>query len=200
MSLHFYTLEQCIAAPWKNGGGTTRELVCWPPGSSMSDFDWRISIADIDVNGPFSAFAGIDRTIMLLNGNGVQLTANDGSFDQRLDIPLVPFSFSGDTALDCVLLDGSTQDFNVMSRRGVFAASTTIVRAATQVTTTGVGLVFVASGQFDVQLSSADKSTVTAMTIRAGEGFWWRDNALHVVMTPHADTSALVMTQFQESK
>jgi len=54
--------------PWKNGGGTTRELLSAPSGSS--GFDWRISVATIAKPGPFSSFPGVDRTLIGLAGEG----------------------------------------------------------------------------------------------------------------------------------
>lgn len=66
--------------PWKNGGGTTREVtsgtVHAPLASMESEvgFDWRVSVADVDVGGAFSAFPGIDRVITLVEGEGMVLT------------------------------------------------------------------------------------------------------------------------------
>ncbi len=200
MFFHFYTLDQCPATLWKNGGGTTREIACWPQNSTISDFDWRISIADIAMNGPFSAFTGLDRTIMLLNGHGVQLTAKDGSFDHRLATPLVPFHFSGDTALDCILLNGATRDFNVMTRRGVWHADTRIVHHATQHANSKAGLIFVVSGQWDVRLSSHEHNTVSPLTIKAGEGVWWCNHDMDVSLVPTTADASVVMTQFRKNK
>jgi environmental stress-induced protein Ves len=61
---------------WRNGGGETREIISWPPG--QADFDWRASIATVAQDGPFSAFPGIDRSITLLSGEGVQLSDGSG--------------------------------------------------------------------------------------------------------------------------
>jgi environmental stress-induced protein Ves len=40
---------------WKNGRGVTRELWVWPPEARFEagDFDWRVSIAGVAVDGPF---------------------------------------------------------------------------------------------------------------------------------------------------
>src|SRR5436853_5944959 len=53
---------------WKNGGGRTTEIAAYPPDAGLEHFAWRASIADIERSGPFSAFAGIDRTLVLLQG------------------------------------------------------------------------------------------------------------------------------------
>lgn len=109
--------------PWKNGGGTTREIAAWPPAAGLEAFDWRLSIADIAADGPFSAFPGIDRQIVLLDGDGVRLRARDGSFDHRLSAVGEPFAFAGEATVDATLLGGPTRDFNVMTRRGRCRAS-----------------------------------------------------------------------------
>ncbi|TWG84209.1 hypothetical protein L602_002800000080 [Cupriavidus gilardii J11] len=113
-----FALDAIAPMRWKNGGGTTREIAVWPPSAGMDDFDWRISVADIAADGPFSAFPGVDRQIVLLEGTGVRLRARDASFDHRLDTVGAPFAFAGDVAVDATLLDGPTRDFNVMTRRG----------------------------------------------------------------------------------
>ena len=83
---------QLVATPWKNGGGVTREIVRRPLGANMESFDWRVSIAEDSVNGEFSRFPGVDRVIVLLEGESCALD----SVNHRVDTPLVPFSFSGD--------------------------------------------------------------------------------------------------------
>ncbi len=112
-----FALDAIAPAPWKNGGGTTREIAAWPPGAGMDGFAWRISVADIVADGPFSAFPGIDRQIALLEGDGVRLRGVDGTFDHRLDRVGVPFAFAGETPVDATLIGGATRDFNVMTRR-----------------------------------------------------------------------------------
>lgn len=59
--------------PWKNGGGVTVEIAIHPPSASMDAFDWRISMATVAQDGPFSSFPGIDRTLAIIEGNGMAL-------------------------------------------------------------------------------------------------------------------------------
>jgi environmental stress-induced protein Ves len=54
---------------WKNGAGTTREIAVEPAGAGTDDFDWRLSLAEVDRDAPFSAFPGVDRCIVLLRGS-----------------------------------------------------------------------------------------------------------------------------------
>ena len=55
-------------SPWKNGGGTTAEIAIGPPGATLDAFDWRISMARVASDGPFSSFPGVDRTLSIIDG------------------------------------------------------------------------------------------------------------------------------------
>lgn len=100
------------AMPWKNGGGVTTEIYASPPSGA---FDWRVSIATVNADGPFSTFTGYDRHIMTLSGEGMSLDIGGrGKFNLE---PLRPFSFSGDVEVLGSLLNGPVLDFNLMVRR-----------------------------------------------------------------------------------
>jgi environmental stress-induced protein Ves len=105
--------------PWKNGGGTTTEIARFPESSSLDDFDWRISMARVEASGPFSRFAGVDRSIAILEGDGIVLTI-DGRETARLDPGSTPFAFHGDADVSGMLVGGPIEDLNVMTRRGRF--------------------------------------------------------------------------------
>lgn len=104
------------AMPWKNGGGTTYEIMIEPEGAALDAFDWRISIAHVEAPGPFSRFPGIDRSIAVLTGRGMMLLSPMGA-PVSLDAVSPPWTFPGEAPIDCQLSGGATQDFNVMSRR-----------------------------------------------------------------------------------
>jgi environmental stress-induced protein Ves len=98
---------------WKNGGGVTTEIFASPP---AGDFDWRVSIAAVNEDGPFSTFIGYERHIMTLAGEGMRL---DVEGRDRVDLePFKPFSFPGDVQVSASLLNGPVLDFNLMVRRG----------------------------------------------------------------------------------
>ncbi|MBL8299709.1 MAG: HutD family protein [Rhodanobacteraceae bacterium] len=104
---------------WKNGGGITTEIA--RRDGAGDTFDWRISIAEIAQDGDFSIFPDIDRELMLLDGGGVELTiGSDGpvALTQRYQ----KHAFPGEAPVSCHLLDGPTRDFNLMVRRGRYAA------------------------------------------------------------------------------
>ncbi|UXN62619.1 HutD family protein [Phyllobacterium zundukense] len=103
--------------PWKNGGGVTTEIAVDPPLASVADFDWRISMATVASDGPFSRFDGIDRTLTVLNGEGLELEV-EGETPVRLTPAGRPYPFPGDATASAKLIAGSVTDFNVMTRRG----------------------------------------------------------------------------------
>jgi environmental stress-induced protein Ves len=109
--------EDYKVMPWKNGGGITTEIWVSPEGSGIAGtpFDWRVSIADVAADGPFSKFAGYDRHIMLLDGEGMRLDT-----DERGTIELSlyrPAAFSGDWTVAGRLAAGPVRDFNLMVAR-----------------------------------------------------------------------------------
>lgn len=119
--------EQLVKVPWKNGGGTTAEIAAFPVGSTLETFGWRISMADVAADGPFSSFPGIDRTLIVLDGRGIDLDVNGVPF--RLDKTTRKLSFSGDDSTAARLVSGPIRDLNVMTRRGRFAHRTRFVES-----------------------------------------------------------------------
>jgi uncharacterized protein len=106
---------------WKNDGGWTTEVALQPMAEGIEGFRWRVSIADIEVDGPFSSFPGIERDLVLLSGKGIELDINDAP-TVRLDHRFQRIHFSGDDTVNCRLLAGPTRDFNVMTARGQVSA------------------------------------------------------------------------------
>ena len=123
-------IESVPSVPWKNGGGTTRTLAVEPEGAGLDNFIWRISLAEIHVSGSFSAFPGIDRTILLWRGEGVVLSSPAWPDHALVELRL-PFSFLGEEKVTCQLLGESTADLNIMVQRG--AAVATIRTETTEV-------------------------------------------------------------------
>lgn len=119
MTWQIVPLKDVTPVPWRNGGGSTRELLAWP---DAQNWLWRLSVAEVAQGGPFSAFPGVHRWFAVLSGGGVQLTLNQHRHVLHEDTP--PFEFEGDTPVDCQLLDGPTQDFNLMVKQGLVARMT----------------------------------------------------------------------------
>ena len=58
--------------PWKNGLGSTFEIAR-QSSLAKGDFDWRVSMADVENDGDFSYFEGKKRIISTLSGAGMRL-------------------------------------------------------------------------------------------------------------------------------
>ena len=170
--LHFFDRRTLQPMPWKNGGGLTREIVCQPPGAGLDAFDWRVSIAHIASDGPFSRFTGVDRVIALLEGAGVQLASGDGSVSHRLSTPWQPFAFAGEASIDSRLLGGPCDDFNVMTRRERCRASVTVLRGdvGQALPSAPAGLLMSLQGAW--QLCGAE-----TVALAPDQGLWWQAGA-----------------------
>lgn len=181
-----FDLDRIAASPWKNGGGSTREIACWPPGAGMEDFAWRISVATIARDGPFSAFAGVDRQIMLLDGDGVHLQGE--GVDHRLQQRWQPFAFAGDAALGCTLLGGTSTDFNVMARRGQWQAQVAVLDGAA-----GVGAAGIGAADAGLCLVLQGRWQADGAVLAPGQGLWWSaPQAAPLPLVPQAGEARLV--------
>lgn len=116
--------------PWKNGGGVTREVAAWPPGTGSADFDWRISIASVARGGPFSVFPGVDRELAVLEG-ALRL-----SVEGRAEVTVSPGSasvhFPGDVPCSGDPGAAPVTDLNVMTRRGKLSSRMTWIAVERQ--------------------------------------------------------------------
>lgn len=103
-------LASVTPQPWRNGGGQTRELLAWP---ARNDWQLRVSVADIDRDGPFSPFPGVARCFAVLEGAGVVLSLP--AREHTLTAASMPLAFDGADAPGCRLVDGPTRDLNLMA-------------------------------------------------------------------------------------
>ncbi|WP_087722330.1 HutD/Ves family protein [Pandoraea sp. PE-S2T-3] len=105
--------------PWKNGLGVTIELAV-ARRSGEDGFDWRISTATVATAGPFSVFAGIDRSLAIVRGGSLTLSV-EGRDDVTLTTQTSPYAFGGELAVSSTPVLESEgvpiDDFNVMTRR-----------------------------------------------------------------------------------
>ncbi|MGJ7492548.1 HutD/Ves family protein [Variovorax sp. ZT4R33] len=184
MSLERFSRSALAVTPWKNGGGTTQEVVCFPPGAGLDDFDWRVSIATIAMGGPFSVFPGVDRTIMLLEGDGVRLRA--AGFDHALVAPHEPFTFDGETAVECSLRGGISTDFNLMVRRAGGQATLRVISEMAMLERSAHGLLMTLDGQW----------RVGGGMLTEGQGVWWADEPQTWTVKPASRGARLAVVQW----
>lgn len=180
MRLQRFERQQLQARPWKNGGGLTCEIACHPPGAGLHDFDWRLSIARIASDGPFSRFDGVDRITLLLDGPGLRLTGP--GVDHRLDRPLQPWAFAGEQPLQAQRLGGDCEDFNLMWRRGACVGRVSVPRAATACTASPSGLLLAVHGHWQAN----------GHLLVPGQGLWWEEAGPAWALVPQEVDAALI--------
>jgi uncharacterized protein len=115
--LHILKASNHRRMPWKNGGGETVEIAVFPPEANLASFGWRVSMATVASDGPFSVFAGIDRTLSILEGKGMELDIA-GRPSTLLTQASHPLAFPADAQTSARLVSGTIVDLNVMTRRG----------------------------------------------------------------------------------
>ncbi|PYE46546.1 hypothetical protein DFI02_101689 [Rhizobium sp. PP-F2F-G20b] len=150
--------------PWKNGGGETVEIAVFPADASMETFGWRVSMASVATDGPFSVFPGVDRTLSILDGHGMVLDIS-GRTPVTLTARDAPYAFPADAATEATLVDGAITDLNVMTRRGAFVhvVERRVIDGATEVKKRGETLMLLALG--DVGLGPVRLGRLDAMLL-----------------------------------
>lgn len=180
MSVVLVDAEAALPMPWRNGGGQTRELLAWPAGAG---WQLRISRADVTQDGPFSAFPGVERWFTVLEGAGVRLHFPAGP--RMLRPGDAPCRFDGGLAPDCSLVDGPTQDLNLMARGGAATMQAWRPGEAFRCTHAMAGLYTLAAGWWT--------AGATSMAVPAGHLLWAEDAAAlpaaHWHFHPHAAPS-----------
>ncbi|OLP46595.1 HutD/Ves family protein [Rhizobium oryziradicis] len=177
--------EDYTRMPWKNGKGLTEEIMAFPVGSTMETFDWRLSIAHVGEDGPFSLFPGVDRSIALLDGEGLRLDLPDG--DSMVLAPYgQPFAFAGEWAISSTNLGGPTIDLNIMTRRGRYQHSMRRHHGAGPLNVsakTEMILVFETAAVVEASERAIDIPAFSSVMLNAGEHISIiADDMLHLLM------------------
>ncbi|WP_377294483.1 HutD family protein [Rhizobium sp. SG2393] len=157
--------------PWKNGGGLTEEIAVHPPGADMDGFDWRLSIAHVDTDGPFSRFPGIDRSIAVLSGGGMGLSVEGGDEVALLEAA-APFAFDGGSAVVSRLFAGPTVDLNIMTRRGRLThwMQRIVLPVDSEIAGAEAGTLLVATAPFGVMVGGETTAVTAFDTVQVDAG------------------------------
>jgi environmental stress-induced protein Ves len=186
--MHHLTRADYRRMPWRNGGGTTTEILVEREGAMAADrFLHRISIADVASDGPFSSFLGYDRHIMLVEGAGMTLDCGPhGTID--LERPFEPQSFSGDWEVRGTLVNGPVQDFNLIVDRARASSSLEVRRlgAPLVVRTEGIAMIHVFRGSLGGLLENGDPvGAGDTLVVEARDG--------EVTLVPRASETVLAL-------
>ena len=110
------------AMPWANGLGTSYEVAS---DRNVDDvWTWRVAIAPVVLDGPFSVLPGVDRQLVVINGEGMTLSI-DGEIVECLPGRVV--RFAGDSVTIARLVDGPVVDLGLMTVRGLVTGSMVVV-------------------------------------------------------------------------
>lgn len=123
--------SELVPAPWRNGGGVTRQIASGklgaagePVPATGDQWDWRLSIADVESEGDFSAFDGMTRILTVIEGGTLAITVDGAT--QQLE-KFRPLRFDGGAATSARLPAGPIRDLNLMVRTGSVKGRVAIV-------------------------------------------------------------------------
>lgn len=125
MAQSVINIDDVPSVPWKNGGGSTKEIAAFPPNAGFDHFIWRVSVAEIKQPSAYSLFPETDRTQVLIAGAGLSLRSQLGLHKQLLAFQ--PFSFVGEQDWFAEP-DGVCQMLNVMTSRADAISELELVR------------------------------------------------------------------------
>ena len=144
--------------PWANGKGVTVEMLRVEVAGAVK---WRLSRASVVEDGDFSLFPGIDRNLTVITGPGFDLVSADATLPAR---PLRPVAFPGDVAIRAAGVTAPSDDFNVMTARGLPKPQVQVITTATDLSAGGTLAIFalgeataggLALGRYDLVLTDA---------------------------------------------
>ena len=184
--MHIQRLDrrQARQMPWKNGGGVTCELAIAPAGAGLEDFAWRISCAQVARGGPFSHFAGVDRSLALLDGAGLDLRLDGQPRQLRPSDPALVFA--GESEVSAELLDGPISDFNLMTRRSLWRHQLQPLQldgAQALHNDADILLIYCHRGRLAVQLAEG-----SVQTLSDGQGLLLEDERAELTLSGAAGT------------
>ena len=170
MVLTILKAENHRRMPWKNGGGITVEIAIHPQAASVEDFDWRLSMATVASDGPFSVFPGIDRTLSVLEGDGIVLDIEGQA--TPLTRESAPLAFAADARVSARLIGSLITDLNVMTRRGRFrhSVSRQIIVEPREIESRGDVTLIYLCGAGVIRLADRDVACEAGDTIKLEKG------------------------------
>lgn len=101
--------------PWRNGRGSTLEIARGPDAGEA--FAWRLSLADIERSGVFSAYPGYSRALVLVAGRRLRLRYQ-GHGTCLLDPTNRGTRFDGAWRTRGEIPQGMCRDLSLIVRRG----------------------------------------------------------------------------------
>jgi len=138
--------------PWANGKGSTLELLRAEENGGLK---WRLSRASVVENGDFSILPGVERNLTVITGPGFDLVGAGVHLPAK---PLIPVAFAGDIPIRAENVTAASDDFNVMTARGLPRPEVAVITGEAQLR----------GGDLLAVYALAD-STVNAQRMAAGD-------------------------------
>jgi len=110
--------------PWNNGAGITYDIALSAPDEPF----WRLSLAEMPTDAPFSLFPNLSRILTVVQGVGLKLLSNETTYAAPFETPV---AFSGDVSLVGQLKDGPVQNYNLVFDETQFQATVIVGDAST---------------------------------------------------------------------
>ncbi|WP_082786114.1 HutD family protein [Acetobacter tropicalis] len=101
---------------WRNGHGYTKVIA---EGITGSGLQWRLSVAALLKDAPFSIFTGWRRSFALLGQESVILSEKNGNWSCTVNGSTPPFQFSGEDAVQSSGIVAPVQALNLMVRSNI---------------------------------------------------------------------------------
>ncbi len=161
MSIRHLQCQTYVSMAWKNGRGSTDEICLLPPGASRDAFDLRISRASIPEPGLFSTFPGVQRTITVIEGSGLDLDFGDQLAKLK---PRQPFNFDSGLTPDGRPEDGPVRVFNVMASRAVWRIEPATVTTGVAELDAVLSVVFAIEGRWRLDTGTDQTILMTGDT------------------------------------
>ena len=98
--------------PWANGRGTSYEIAS--DRNDSGEWTWRLAMAPVNEDGPFSRIECVNRFLAVVEGNGMLLSVDRKKLQCQ---PLQVVRFRGDAITEAALTNGPITDINLMIRR-----------------------------------------------------------------------------------
>lgn len=128
---------------WRNGLGVSWEIT----EEGGDPFDWRMALARLDADAPFSDYPGIDRVFTIIEGNGIKLEIDGvGAIEAKRYRPVF---FPGDRATSCHVVSGPCRALNLFVKRGGFVPDVVITchGKGDELVLAGLNLLFIIDGE-----------------------------------------------------
>lgn len=113
--------------PWANGMGTSYEIAS--NRNSEGLWTWRLAMAPVNEDGPFSRVECVNRSLVVVEGAGMNLSVDRKKIQCE---PLQVVQFRGEAVTEASLIDGPILDINLMVRRNDATGSMQIIDRAEQ--------------------------------------------------------------------